>query len=90
MLVTVARARKGNVIGQRSGKPFWEKNELFLCCIVQHFLVRNKYESDTYLKTELNYQDVYGKSKQWIEISASEEVPDIFFVACIVRSTVQM
>ena len=85
----VAHARKGNVIWQHGGKPFWEKKELFPCCIVEHFLVRNGYESDTYLKTELNYQDFFGKSKQ-IKISASEEVPDIFFVACIDRSTVQM
>ena len=59
-----ARVSKGNVIWQRGGKPFWEKNELFPCCIVEKFLVRNAYESDTYLKTELNYQDFYGKSKQ--------------------------
>ena len=56
-----ARARKGNVIWQRGGKPFREKNELFPCCIVEHSL---GYESDTCLKTELNYQDFYGKSKQ--------------------------
>ena len=46
----VARARKSNVIWQRGGKPFWEKNELLPCCIVEHFLVRNAYESDTYSK----------------------------------------
>ena len=46
----VARARKSNVIWQCGGKPFWKKNELLPCCIVEHVLVRNAYESDTYLK----------------------------------------
>ena len=45
-----ARARKSNVIRQRGGKPFWEKNELLPCCILEYFLVRNAHESDTYLK----------------------------------------
>ena len=46
----VARAHKSNVIRQRGGKPFWEKNELLPCCILEYFLVRNAHESDTYLK----------------------------------------
>ena len=46
--------------------------------------------NQTHIKKQLNYQDFYGKSKQQIEISASEEVPDIFFVACIDRSKVQI
>ena len=44
----VARARNGNVIWQRGGKLLWEKNELLPCCIVEHFLVRNAYETDAY------------------------------------------
>ena len=31
-----------------AGKLFWEKNELLPCWIVERFLVRNAYKTDTY------------------------------------------
>ena len=61
MLITVARARiartQYTVIGSEvmitsddsvAGKPFWEKNKLLPCWIVERFLVGNAYKTDTY------------------------------------------
>ena len=48
VLLTIARAHKSNVIWQGGGKMSWEKNEPLPCCIVEHFLVRNAYETNTY------------------------------------------
>ena len=39
-----------------AGKPFWEKNELLPCWIVERYLVGNAYKTEI-LKTELRYQD---------------------------------
>ena len=71
-----------------AGNRFGRKTNYFHVALYSIFL-SEMHMNQTHIKIELNYQDFFCKSKQ-IEISASEEVLDIFFVACIDLSMVQM
>ena len=47
MLITVARAIMVTSDDSVAGKPFWEKNELLPCWIVERFLVGNAHIKNT-------------------------------------------